>query len=230
MRTSFKAALGVIAVFILIGSTGLLLGGTSGGPWAEPAETPPEETESTTQSGTVTPSVTTTEVRKTKSELTEQKLNVENIESLIEKNVNNHRSSVTTLSTDTNRAAELDQLSKSHSKDMVQSRTLAHNVTSGDSEARYRSTGLYQECQFVGQGSVINAKNNRLEAIARANLDEYRGETVEDSEQNIAEGIVQDWFNNTTYRERLRREGAEDLGVGVEISENGRVYATAAVC
>jgi len=228
MRTSLQAAIGIIMIFILVGSTGLLLGGMSGNSENNPVETPTENVETTTQPATVTSS--TTAIPETESTPVEQNLSSENIESLIEKSINNHPDSVTIFSTETKTGMKLDTLSKNHSRDMSQSATVSHDVSNGDSEDRYRSAGLYELCQFQEQEYIVNAQRNRLESIARVDLNEYRGETAELTEQNVADVIVEDWFNSITYRDRLRYENAEHLGVGVNISEDGQVYATAAVC
>ncbi|GAA5434059.1 CAP domain-containing protein [Haloarcula japonica] len=232
MRTSLQAAIGIIMVFMLVGSIGLLLGGMLGSSENSPAETPTEGVETTTQPATATPSMTATSSPTVTPDLasTEQNLSTDHIESLIKSNINDHPDSVTTLSTDTTTAVKLDNLSKNHSNTMSQSATVSHDVGYGNSETRYRNADLYERCQFKEQKYIANAKRNRLESIDRLNLNEYRGETAEITEQNVADTIVDSWFNSFTYRDRLRYENAEHLGVGVSISEDGQVYATATVC
>jgi uncharacterized protein YkwD len=232
MRNSLQAAIGVIVVFILIGSSGLLLGNLSEDSTNNSNVTPTEQAETATQSVTATPSSTEPMAPETETRTAspEQNLTLENIETLIEKRISNHPDSTTSFSTDTKTAVKLDMLAKNHSKDMVQSGTVSHDVGNGDSEARYRKAELYQRCQFQEQEYIANAKRNRFESVARVSVDEYRGGSAETTEKNVANVIVEDWFNSITYRDRLRYENAQHLGVGVEISKTGNVYATATVC
>jgi len=230
MRTSLQAAIGIIMIFILVGSTGLLLGGISGDSDNTETATPTEQVEVETQTDAARQVSTATAIPETESTPVEQNLSERNIESLIESQINNHPDSVTRLSTDTKTAVELDTLAKNHSKDMADSISVSHEVGNGDSEARYRSADLYDKCQFQEQSYIVNAQRNRLEAIARADLNQYRGEDNETTETNIAEVIVEDWYNSITYRDRFQYENAEHLGVGVNISADQKIYATVNIC
>lgn len=60
------------------------------------------------------------------------------------------------------------------------------------------------------------------------------GDTVyHDSEQDIAEGLVNQWMNSTGHRENILRPYWENEGIGIyiiEVDGETRIYATQTFC
>jgi hypothetical protein len=49
------------------------------------------------------------------------------------------------------------------------------------------------------------------------------------TEDEVAQAIVTDWFSGTS-RDRLLYENANQIGVGIEVTQDGDVYATGNLC
>lgn len=130
----------------------------------------------------------------------------------------------------------LDRMARGHSVHMADAGYLSHNIEGNSSEDRYRMANLYSTCQFASDtGSyLITAESNNLEVITRT----YAGRAFQDdsqtkfseNERQVAQEIVQNWFDGMISRPRLVYENAERVGVGVEVTRDGTVYATANVC
>ncbi|MFD1587566.1 CAP domain-containing protein [Halorientalis brevis] len=133
-------------------------------------------------------------------------------------------------------SSEVTTMSRNHSKQMAEERKLSHTIEGQSSLQRYRQNDLYSTCIFLsnGGGHNIDADGNKLETIAYAKA----GRTYEHNNQYyyhenntaVASAVVDRWFENQFLRPRLLYENANAVGVGVEITESGDVYATANVC
>ncbi|MBX0297243.1 hypothetical protein [Haloarcula nitratireducens] len=121
-------------------------------------------------------------------------------------------------------------MATAHSRSMKENETLAHNAGDGSSRSRYAQNDMFQLCQFKEKQYIVDAKYDRLEAIGSVNADAVRGSNADAVERNIAATIVQNWFDSSTYQQRLTFENAERLGVGVTISAANDVYVTANIC
>lgn len=130
----------------------------------------------------------------------------------------------------------ITEMARRHSNAMADEGRLSHTIEGNTSESRYRDAGLYDTCQFTNAGDsyVIAPDDNSMESLART----FAGRPYQDgprtefneNETEIARELVETWFENAVYRERLTYENAQHVSVGVEITRDGTVYATANVC
>lgn len=131
---------------------------------------------------------------------------------------------------------QIDRMALGNSVRMADAGVLSHNIEGNSSEDRYRMNNLYATCQFASdQGSyLITAESNNLEVITRT----FAGRAYEDdgqarfneNETQVAQAIVENWFDGMISRPRLLYSNAERIGVGVEVTRDGTVYATGNMC
>jgi hypothetical protein len=111
-----------------------------------------------------------------------------------------------------------------------------HRIDGQNSADRYRSNDLYDRCRWSAPdgNALVTADRNALEAVDRTVAGEpYRrgGERqFNGDERAVAEAIVDNWWNSSTYRPRVTRPNADQVGVGIEITRRGDVFATANFC
>lgn len=140
------------------------------------------------------------------------------------------------LEIDGQTVASIDRMAHGHSVHMADEGVLSHNIGGNSSEDRYRMAGLHSTCRFASETEsyLITAESNNLEVITRTAAGRaYQddGETqFNENERQVARAIVQNWFDGMVSRPRLLYENAEHVGVGVEVTQDGTVYATANVC
>ncbi|WP_276272374.1 CAP domain-containing protein [Haloarcula litorea] len=243
MRLGTKLAIGLIVGFVAIGGAGILFGSSalsgqqsltdpgSGEPTATPAETP-DETQTRTASATPTATEASTPTPGDEPTARPQSfaLNESDIAGYVAAYVNDRRDS--DLSATARTSAALSEMANNHSQRMANESEMAHNVGYGNSRDRYERNNLFDQCKFESERytAVIDAKRNRLESIASVGAGGYDGATVNETERRVARAIADYWFSSSKYRDRLTYANARFLGVGIAISEDDEVYATANVC
>lgn len=160
------------------------------------------------------------------------------IENLVEQRINERRA-----------ADELDELerrgqtvnrvktmARNHSVSMANAGSTVHTIGGQSSADRYERYDLYATCQWDAAGGdyIVTADDNALEAIGQTYAgQEYTqgGETrFNANETMVADAIVDRWWNQTLYHDRLTLPNANRIAVGVEITQSGEVYATANLC
>lgn len=221
-----------VGVGVLIG---MQLGGADGSPTAvtdggETESTPTPIPDDTSEQQTATP--------RDRQEIPPEEFDAAEIRAETGRLVNERRTDdgLEPLGTDGQTSERLVTMADGHSADMAAAGSVGHNVSGTDSAARYRDAGLYDTCQFQSaEGTfVVNAENNDLEAIGRTVAGRTYSEAGEqrfnEDETDVAEAIVRQWYGTPAFREHLSYENAERLGIGVEITDDGTVYATANVC
>ncbi|MFC7196236.1 hypothetical protein ACFQL4_19050 [Halosimplex aquaticum] len=127
-------------------------------------------------------------------------------------------------------------MARGHSVRMADVDKAIHRIDGQTSADRYRENSLYDRCRWSTQdgNALVTADDNALEAVDRTVAGEpYRhdGERrFNGNESAVAHAIVDDWWNTSTYRPRLTRPGADEVGVGADITRRGDVFATANFC
>ena len=237
-----KAALGVLMVVVLVSmGIGILIGMQLGGPAAsDPADsadsggpTPvPDGGEETTvptspsESTTIAQSQGTGEA-KTRTTVGIRRFDEDDIESKMEQRINEKRRSqgLDQLDTSGLLATRVSQMARNHSEAMAEERRAIHKIDGQSTADRYRDADLYGACQFQkdGGGDTISP-TEKFENVETVNARYYMNDTA------IANDIVDNWFDNQFLRDRLTYENANALGVGIEITNRGDVYATSNVC
>ncbi|AAV45124.1 unknown [Haloarcula marismortui ATCC 43049] len=130
----------------------------------------------------------------------------------------------------------LNEMAKSHSEQMAIEGKAIHKIDGVSSKDRYEDTGLYDRCTFESaEGEYIEQPDrNRFEAVEKTvagqPYEEGGEERFHATDKEVARKIVDDWMAWPDYRERLTLRNANIVGIGVEITDTGNVYATANIC
>lgn len=126
---------------------------------------------------------------------------------------------------------QLDRMAHGHSVEMADEPRVSHNIDGNTSVSRYKAAGLYDSCKFESDPGTytVDAQYNRLEVIGYTVAGRTYDGQFHDTEEDVAEAIVSDWFAGTS-RDRLLYENANQLGIGVEVTGGGDVYATGNLC
>jgi len=135
------------------------------------------------------------------------------------------------LSTSGQITDRLDRMAHGHSVEMADEARVGHNIDGNSSMDRYETAGLFGSCQFESDAGtfVVNAEGNRLEVIGYTVAGRsYDGE-LHETETDVARAIVADWFSGTSDNPLLY-ENANQIGVGIEVTQDGDVYATGNLC
>ncbi|MFB6084576.1 MAG: CAP domain-containing protein [Halorientalis sp.] len=240
-----KAALSVLGVIVLVSmGVGVLIGMQIGGGGAPAGASTPTggDTDGTPGGGGSDSSVRTTipaggmeTVQPPAGEETipARRFEAREIERRIEKLVNRRRTNrgLQELITEGQIASELDKMAHSHSVAMADEGRVHHTIDGNSSRDRYEAAGLFSTCQFESDPGtyVVDAMYNRLEVIGYT----VAGRTYEGvflgNEKEVARAIVADWFSGES-RHRLLYQNANQLGVGIVVTQSGDVYATGNVC
>ncbi|WP_336359258.1 CAP domain-containing protein [Haladaptatus sp. ZSTT2] len=128
---------------------------------------------------------------------------------------------------------ELTEMALYHSTDMADGEYYAHESPNGETvEDRYRKYELYEQCKILDDSKGYYHRG--AESIGKTTAGSYytvNGEQrINADEQAVAATLVNQWLNTTTDAEYIGLDNARSLGVGVRITADGTVYATATYC
>ncbi|MDB2265505.1 CAP domain-containing protein [Halorubrum ezzemoulense] len=138
------------------------------------------------------------------------------VERLVREGINERRADrgLTSLSS----SASLQEQAQLHSEDMVGHDELAHNLPGSTTEERLSMAS----CDTGGENVAQTWYQNRV--------DTAEGERYIDDEEELAESLVTQWMNSPPHRENLLRKEWSDTGVGIELTDDDKVYATQLFC
>jgi len=182
---------------------------------------------------TATPTATPT-----RTAIPPERFDTKQIEAEIIEEINRGRKDrdLTAFDTGTTTWRELTQMARTHSEAMAADERVS--FASGEyanAEERYKGANLYSQCKYKDpDGGYIVYPDNEFQAVGETvagRVDTSQSQTlINENESAVATTIVDDWFASSTYKRPLRNEGTELIGVGVSITDDGRVYASAAIC
>lgn len=251
-----KTALGVLAVIVLVSMgvgilVGMQLGGSGGtvaGPGQGSAQNPggsgggggtatPVPTNVPTPNGTTTTNGSGDE----QTTVAARRFSRTEIEREVQRLVNRERrdNDLRRLQTDGNTVDELTRMARGHSHSMADAGRVGHRVNGSSSADRYRANGLYASCQFEStEGNYIvkadQPEANALEVLGKTvagrPYEVYGEPEFNSNESEVAEALADQMLNTPAFRNRLLYENADYIGVGVEVTDGGTVYATGDVC
>jgi len=121
---------------------------------------------------------------------------------------------------------EVRQMVRIHSRGMADEHRASFVVNGNDTEGRYRGAELFNRCSYQDPdgGQIVDPDTNAFQAVGSVELSEY------ESEDAVAQAIVDEWFSSSTYKRPLVNDGAERIAVGVTFGDDGEAYAAAAIC
>lgn len=114
--------------------------------------------------------------------------------------------------------SSLSEQSRYHSEDMAERDELAHDLPGSTADERLYGAGCASGAENVAQTWVY-------ENVATENGSKYLS-----SEEELADSLVNQWMNSPGHRDNILRNGWTVTGVGIEITEENKVYATQMFC
>lgn len=220
-------------------------------PTAAPAATATgAPTATATPTATETPTPTATPTSTTRPPVPAVEFDEREVERLVGRLVNERRraADLDPLELEGGLAGDVSEMARDHSGAMAAEGEATHVVDGNTSADRYREYSLYENCKWVKPGEegfafpdangLETGSENGFEAVANTTAgreyeDDVTGETrFNADERDVAEAVVNEWWNTTIppYPQRLTLPNARYLGVGVEVTRDGDVYATANLC
>ncbi|MBX0321527.1 CAP domain-containing protein [Halomicroarcula sp. F13] len=215
-------------------------GGGDGGDGGSSTSTPTTETPAT-----ATATVTATPVETATAQQTEREPYVParyydeaEIERFVVEFVNERRANrkLDPMSASGTTANQLSSMAGGHSVAMAEEGRTLHEIDGVDSADRYRRNDLYESCKFqaAGKSYIRYPDGANFEAIGKTVAGHVYTDDGQErfngGEREVAKAIVKNWFETQPYRDRLTYQNAKRMGVGINVTEQGDVYATANVC
>ncbi|MFB6185050.1 MAG: CAP domain-containing protein [Haloarculaceae archaeon] len=188
---------------------------------------------------TVTPDNATTTANATTTSVPASSFNETLIAERTAEKVNRKRRNrgLHNLSTSGSTVRHLEVMARNHSDAMAGTETVQHTIDGVSMRERYKSfDDLYEVCQWeaADSDSVRYPRDNNFEAIGKifaGRTYQQRGETrYNRNESQVADAIADFWFHTPSYKDALTYPNAQRIGVAVNVTDSGAVYATANVC
>ncbi|WP_336357767.1 CAP domain-containing protein [Haloarcula sp. CGMCC 1.6347] len=209
--------------------------GSGGSPTTATAGNSTTPTPTPGANGTATPAETATPKQES---IPARKFNEQNVSDYVRQFLNEERKAagVPAFESGLRTEEDLNEMAKGHSEQMAVEGQAIHKIDGVSSKDRYENTGLYDRCTFdSAEGEYIEQPDrNRFEAVeqtvAGQTYEEDGKERFHATDKEVARKIVDDWMAWPDYRERLTLRNANLVGIGVEITDTGNVYATANIC
>ncbi|MFB6073670.1 MAG: CAP domain-containing protein [Haloarculaceae archaeon] len=158
------------------------------------------------------------------------------IEDRIEAGINDRREArgLDPLQTEGATASHLRRMARNHSATMAETGEVTNDAGGNSSAQRFRQNDLFQTCKFATGSGVIKPAHDNFETVGRTiagrPYQEDDRRRFNANETAVAGAVVGNWFGSDFFRPRLTYENAGRLGVGVVVTDDGEVYATAEVC
>lgn len=241
-----KTAIGMLGVIIVASlGVGIVIGMQLGTGDAAPDTASPteagesempagDETESDSPESTATPTENPSEQR---TPIPARQFDEEEIAFHVAQFVNEERENrnESPLDTDDATAVRVSAMASNHSVAMADHGSAEHEVNGESTASRYKRNELYDRCKFKSsEGSYIRQPDEKFELIgttyAGVTYDDGGEERFNDDERSVARALVDAWNESSTYSERMLVEEPTRMGVGVEVTSDGTVYATVDVC
>jgi hypothetical protein len=249
-----KAALGVLGVIVLVSmGVGVLIGMQLGGPasagaidgnasdggattdeGATPTRTPfPESPPTAAGPGGSEPTITAVG----RTTVSYRRFDERRIAAEIKAEINERRRSagLKAFVTDGSTVSNLDRMARSHSVAMADAGVVRNYLEDNSSADRYEAFNLFGTCSFPNAEDtfIVDATGNRLEVIGTTvagRAYDRDDPKFNENESQVAEQLVSEWWSDPPNRDRLSWVNAGRIGTGVEVTQDGSVYATVNLC
>lgn len=125
----------------------------------------------------------------------------------------------------------LHRIARHYSQDMVQRNFFSHHDPEGSTFCdRYKAARF--ECKIkAGDTICLGAENIAQDTLISASS--YKDGTTSlssNTEDKIAESVVKRWMNSKGHRDNILTPYFKRQGIGVALSEDGKVYITENFC
>jgi len=210
-------------------------------PTAQPA-TPTRTTRAPTPTATPTAVGTPTTTDVVRTSILPRRFDRRRIEVLVVEEINEERANrgLEPLTGNTSVAKRVRTMARNHSVTMADEGAVRHRINGTTSTTRYKEYKLYRLCSWkaAGRQAIIAADSNgyeanksALEAVGRTYAGrEYGDNQFNGNERAVAETVVDGFFSDYRFDQRLTLPNATVAGVGAEITQSGEVYVTVDLC
>lgn len=119
----------------------------------------------------------------------------------------------------------LTEMARFHSDNMAAQGYLSHVAAGYTAAERYEEYELDDRCRIADDSNTGVREDEEFEVIGRVAVGE-NGTT----EEELADSAVTTWFAEEESQQRLTYQNADQVGIGVNVTDNGRVYLTVNLC
>lgn len=156
-----------------------------------------------------------------------ESLDKEEVEKLVHQKINEERKQKDLPKLDY--SVKLEDIAYKHSKDMAKNNYFAHTSPSGQTMSE-----RYEQANYIcsiDTGSVIQqGAENIAQTWYQEPISSRNGTVLHESEEEVAEGLVTQWMNSPGHRKNILKPYWNNEGIGIYVTEDGKVFATQNFC
>lgn len=128
----------------------------------------------------------------------------------------------------------LTKMGDSHAANMAKHEYIGHEQPDGTTiEDRYRERGLLPECRLSAGGNrYYEGAENAAGSDVSTDVTHPGNDKIYDidTEEELAQFLMDSWMTSSGHRRVMLLESASRVGLGLNITESGRVYAALEFC
>jgi len=128
----------------------------------------------------------------------------------------------------------LNSMGQSHANNMAENEYMGHVQPDGDTiEDRYRSRNLLPECELPIDGTdqyypgAENAYQGYVDTEIRR---EYASDLYVGDERDLAQAMFESWMKSKPHREAMLVSSADEMGLGVAVTDQNKAYTALELC
>jgi len=125
--------------------------------------------------------------------------------------------------------SKLVAIARAYSQEMAKNNLLSHQDPQGkDYSDRYSDTGF--TCRIIDGRYIYNGGENLYLIHLGKTLSPFGSVVEYYSQDELARQVVDGWMNSSGHRETILRDLWQSEGVGVSITNDGKIYVTQNFC
>lgn len=130
-------------------------------------------------------------------------------------------------------SSELTAMGETHAANMAEHDYIGHEWPDGTTiQDRYRDRGLLPECRLPIRGSnqYYPGAENAAGAYVNRRFHSSGGAYYVTSEAELGQALVDIWMNSPPHQRAMLVYSADEVGLGLNITESGKAYAALELC
>lgn len=128
---------------------------------------------------------------------------------------------------------ELTEMGEAHAANMAEHDYIGHEWPDGTTiQDRYSERGLLPECRLdiEGTNQYYAGAENAAGAWFDRRFESSGGSYYVTDEEELGQVLFSIWMNSQLHREAMLVHSASEMGLGINITEDGKVYAALELC
>lgn len=128
---------------------------------------------------------------------------------------------------------KLTDLGREHSEYMADEGQLTHEESGGRTiKHRFQKRGLLPKCEIEIRGSdrYYPGAENAAQTWIYTNIQAESGIEYYSSARELAEGLLRQWLNSPGHRKPMVQPDVKEIGLGIVITPNNKVWASLEFC